>query len=441
MLSRSEVIIVEQLTRLKINKYRHIKPGTELRFNSGFNVLLGKNGTGKTTLLDLISIVISSDFSSLNKEEFDLEYELDLPQLLIKVKVRNLLVPRDPETFLQPRSPQELSWSAEATIQIKEESKQYHTTVNQREFIICEDNLPEERYSTKGSLFEGTLSIPLEFLWLLRDEGKIRIPWLKASIILFTEYLRLCRFDEALGIFDLIRGQRSQRLQHHPDIFIRIKKSEQSLLIATSPGFHPDDLAKNVKEKLSENTTLTTVELTEKQVGFLAEFARLTGASTVRVTVSLAQREKPATDWLYDFQITQFAIEYPDGRYITHEKLSYGQKRLLAFLYYLAANEKFVIADELTDSFHHAWIDFCMEKLKTRQCFLSSQNPILLDYLPIGSQEDAQRTFIQCRLEPNGNKEQMVWRNLSDEEAESFYKDLAVGIQSVSEVLMFRGLW
>jgi recombinational DNA repair ATPase RecF len=42
-----------RLRRLKIEKFRNVVPGTELVFGDGMNVLLGRNGTGKTTLLQL----------------------------------------------------------------------------------------------------------------------------------------------------------------------------------------------------------------------------------------------------------------------------------------------------------------------------------------------------------------------------------------------------
>ncbi|MGD0094558.1 MAG: AAA family ATPase, partial [Planctomycetota bacterium] len=44
-----------KLKRLKIHKFQNFVPGVELRFDDKLNVLLGKNGTGKTTLLNLIS--------------------------------------------------------------------------------------------------------------------------------------------------------------------------------------------------------------------------------------------------------------------------------------------------------------------------------------------------------------------------------------------------
>jgi ABC-type lipoprotein export system ATPase subunit len=436
-LSSSEVF-VEQLTRLKINKYRHIKPGTELHFNSGFNVLLGKNGTGKTTLLDLISIVISSDFSSLHKEEFNLEYEFDLAALLMIVSVRNIRVPHNKEVFPQPRASQEMSWFVEAKVHFKEENKWYRVTITPQESIVYEaDQL--KNISRQGDLFDEEFELSSELLFrAMAFRG-----WGAATLdedSLPPDYQPLCRYDEALEIFELILGNASKKLRRQPPATISFTVRNYSLPeIEPHQGFHPVDLSEAIKERLLANTELTSCELTEKQVGFLAEFVSLIGASSIKATVSLDQRNPDNQQYI--FKIREFSVEYPDNRYVTHEKLSYGQKRLLAFLYYLATNERFVIADELTDSFHHQWIEFCMEKLKTRQCFLSSQNPILLDYLPISSQEEAKKTFIQCRLEREGEKDWMVWNNLSDDDAREFFLDMETGVQHISEILMGRGLW
>src|SRR5256885_10303897 len=64
------------LTRLRINTYRNIVSGTELTFSPSLNVLLGRNATGKTTLLKLISTILISDFTGLLNEEFAIEYDL-----------------------------------------------------------------------------------------------------------------------------------------------------------------------------------------------------------------------------------------------------------------------------------------------------------------------------------------------------------------------------
>ncbi|WP_438013724.1 AAA family ATPase [Sorangium sp. So ce315] len=123
------------------------------------------------------------------------------------------------------------------------------------------------------------------------------------------------------------------------------------------------------------------------------------------------------------------------------QHLSYGQKRLLAFLYYLDANPSFVIADELVNGLHHAWIEECMNAIGDRQAFLTSQNPLLLDYLSFESAEQVKESFILCRNQVDGDRERMIWRNMTDDEADMFYRAYQVGIEHVGEILRTRGLW
>ena len=68
--------VTARLKRLKIVKFRDVRPGTELHFSDGWNVLVGHNATGKTTLLNLISMALRGDFSALHEEPFELEYLL-----------------------------------------------------------------------------------------------------------------------------------------------------------------------------------------------------------------------------------------------------------------------------------------------------------------------------------------------------------------------------
>ena len=77
-----------KLTRLKIESLRNVEP-CELRFGDGFNVLLGLNATGKTTLLELIAAALSFDFSKFKEEAFAVEYELAFSTGTIVVSMRN----------------------------------------------------------------------------------------------------------------------------------------------------------------------------------------------------------------------------------------------------------------------------------------------------------------------------------------------------------------
>src|SRR5262245_29697000 len=93
-----------KLTKLQIHKYRGVASGTELVFSPVRTLVAGSNGTGRTTLLELLSRLLCSDFSGLAHEEFSLEYDLTFPGMTIHVRARN-----EPPSSLveQPRASQE----------------------------------------------------------------------------------------------------------------------------------------------------------------------------------------------------------------------------------------------------------------------------------------------------------------------------------------------
>jgi hypothetical protein len=137
-----------------------------------------------------------------------------------------------------------------------------------------------------------------------------------------------------------------------------------------------------------------------------------------------------------------FRFWWEDGTFITHDRLSYGQKRLVTFFYYLACNPDIVIADELVNGLHHRWITASIEAIGQRQAFLTSQNPLLLDYIPVTSAEEARRSFVLCRGEPRpGGRPGWIWENMSAEDAAELFSAYGVGVEHVSEILQSRGLW
>jgi len=129
------------------------------------------------------------------------------------------------------------------------------------------------------------------------------------------------------------------------------------------------------------------------------------------------------------------------GEEISHDLLSYGQKRLIAFFAHADTSRDVLIADELVNGLHHEWITACLDELGDRQAFLTSQNPLLLDFLRFNSVEEVRRTFILCERTSDESGTQLVWRNPSEDEAESFFLAYQTGIQRVSDILLTKGLW
>ena len=127
----------------------------------------------------------------------------------------------------------------------------------------------------------------------------------------------------------------------------------------------------------------------------------------------------------------------------SHSSLSYGEKRLLAFYALSDAADHIMIVDELVNGLHHDWIKACLDEISSRQAFLTSQNPLLLDYLEFDSPEDVRDGFILCERvrESESGFAELIWRNPTNEEASEFFEAYETGVQRVSDILISKGFW
>lgn len=192
----------------------------------------------------------------------------------------------------------------------------------------------------------------------------------------------------------------------------------------------------------AEGSSQTSVPLGGSALGGFPKLADL-GVMSMSLAVT-GRRDEGEVVW-WRFGRASFLFTKASGVTFSHHGLSYGQKRLLAFLYYLDANPSHVIADEFVNGMHHAWITACRDALlagySPRQSFLTSQNPLLLDYIPLHTADDARRTFVQCRAELIDGRERFVWNNLELDDATELFADHQVGVQHLGELLRVRGLW
>ena len=67
-----------RLKKLVIHRYRHVKPGTTLVFDDTWNVIVGKNGTGKTTLLKLIEKLLVFSMEGPGRDPFIVDVEMSV---------------------------------------------------------------------------------------------------------------------------------------------------------------------------------------------------------------------------------------------------------------------------------------------------------------------------------------------------------------------------
>lgn len=405
-----------KLKRLRVERFRSLAKGTELLFSDGINIVLGQNGTGKTTLLELISMVVCSDFSSLASEEFALEYELSVPEVeSIIVAVQN---ERTGQVQIDLGAKETFRLSAEVLGGTDRRRLLYYDAENG---VSVGDEPPQGHAHVLGPEHRGFL---LSFL------GKLP-GFLRRFLSFLIAATNAQRFDESLDLFRRITGT--------GDPVGNLSAASDHLWLPNPfvLSLAPHSLVQQLM--LSEEPRKADYSFSDRELHFLAVLNEMMGFNTSGLRVDVT---KPKARSNVQIGNLLFRFWWSDGTFITHERLSYGQKRLLTFFYYLASNNDTVIADELVNGLHHRWIAASITAIEQRQAFLTSQNPLLLDYIPITSADEVRRSFILCRAEPRiGERPGWTWDNMSAEDAAELFSAYQVGVEHVSEILQSRGLW
>jgi energy-coupling factor transporter ATP-binding protein EcfA2 len=429
-----------RLRRLKINKFRAVKPGTELFFNDGFNVVLGRNATGKTTLLELISMALRFDFSSIRDEDFDVEVEvLEILEGTSNSVVMQVGTRLDDSGMAvsMPGQRQRIPW-VKATIRVDSDTYRYHE--DGQEWGLLQNETSAGAGRSFGEWGSSLLRLACMTIVGVPDaELPVTVPiWGSVE----RGSWHAIRHDESLDSFNkcIITELKI------PIDFI-LSEGKTNTFERISPWikflfFAPASLAERVRRRFQDTPNAAVLTFSHDDLPFLGEFVRLCGFESAGLELSLLgiNHLGPGSDTaIATFGEPRFLFTRKGGRStIRHELLSFGQKRLLSLLYYLEASPGHLVADEMVNGLHHAWIEVLMEKIGDRQTFLSSQNPLLLDYMEFESAEKVSRSFVLCELD---ELDELVWRNMSAEEASSFYSAYEVGIQHVGEILRTKGLW
>jgi len=426
-----------KLKRLKINKYRNVRPGTELRFDDGFNLVLGKNGSGKTTLLGLIAMACGWNLAELEGEELALEFDIDADGCRIEFILLNerttdaslaysftLLLPQDAATLV------------------------FHGTSASLAISVMEDK-SSSRSHPPCSPFEYDFLHQLAHMltdWARESQAQ------RMGLIMTLHSLRFdvapSRFDEALGAFYALTGQNSPPSRPAgPDSLattasvIAAPKTSVSINSKHSPYRFSGPF---IRELVAKNPDLSpSSALSSDNLGVLTELAELLEFAKIELRPDISAMSGTVLARKITIQAVKFFFYGKNGNSISHDLLSYGQKRVVSFFFYLYfTTPGVVIADELVNGLHHRWIEACMEAIGDRQAFLTSQNPLLFDYIPdFTSAEQVQSRFITCKTEVVDGAEQLVWQNLSQADAEMFFDAYRAEIEPVGEILITRGLW
>lgn len=440
-----------KLKRLRIERFRGVAPGTELVFNDTFNVLLGQNGTGKTTLLKLIAMTLASNFEALAGEDFAIEYEIESTGVSLLVALRNDLSDKPPPEPRLARSrsskrspePDGPAWAYEARVR-------FHHPMPEHRVVVTP---VKAKHFINNAIASGT-EIPVSspfypgfLIWALQDifhEGaeKLGSIWHDTVWNDVLDPPGRGRFDEASRAFEEMTGESLAEdvgdcLESPTLSILRTSDGNVSIRSSTRIPFEVIHLIESNPRWLDAKSP----SLAHSELPFLRDVVELFQCSGSDLILRLNSKKVTNLGEELHYAGLAFTFTLEDGSVITHEALSYGQKRLLSFFHYLAVSDDIVIADELVNGLHYDWIEACLRRLVDRQSFLTSQNPLLLDFLPFTSAEDVRRCFILCRRERDEGHPRTVWANMDEESASAFFRAYRTEALQVSEILRNKGLW
>ncbi|KFE69622.1 AAA family ATPase [Hyalangium minutum] len=430
-----------KLTKLQIHKYRGVTPGTTLAFSPSLNVVVGRNGTGRTTLLELISRVLCADFSGLIHEEFSLEYELTFLGMKIHVRARNQppssalddaeAAPSQSAKLLSlksPETPPKLEPHLEATLRLAAPSTQLVVRADSKGLFCDVDGQSAYARSMHWSVLDRTVwTLVFMVAQYLAPELKERLK----DLLRRTFLLAPPRFDEALGMFQQIGSITYAMEMQGDEVF--------PLGLMALPTWMPAWL----RERVDRGPPPDAFEFSHSELerNFLAKFVALAGFAAGRLRVELVERRTYENGGRLGFGHFGFHFTRHDGTELAQEALGYGQKRLLSFLYYLDVNEDFVIADELANSLHPRWVAACLKEIGTRQSFLTSESPLLLEHLPLASAEELRTALILCGSGVQNGREQLVWSNPTADAAAKLLEAHRAENLPLGHLLQAHGLW
>jgi energy-coupling factor transporter ATP-binding protein EcfA2 len=383
-----------RLERLNIHHFRGVASETELTFADGINVILGKNGTGKTTLLDLVAKILSGDLRALERQVFHIAFTIAGGDWKLHAQIRN-----------ERREGNGAPFRPSVGLDVEEHAGGKSSLQLDETHALTRDPQGRERE------LPPDIGSPLHIRWLLPE-----MPL--GDIANFFEE-EVHRYDEMLGSYERMMAS---------ELYLGRSGKRVELYEA----FLPASVMKVLRHANAD--TIFAIDT----FPFLGRVADLFGVRSIDVQWRLIERRNDDDEIVERAGPPTFRFHTTTGMF-TQDILSYGQKRLLSFQYYLAAFPYFVVADELVNGLHHSWIEACINDIGSRQAFLTSQNPLLVDYLPrFDGPQQLSRMFILCR--PAGERS-YSWENMSIEEAESMFSAYEAGIQPVGEILQSKGLW
>ena len=433
------------MTRLKINKYRKVEPGCTLELGRGNVFLIGPNGSGKSTLLRLMACLLTGDLDELcgsRSTPVDVEWTLEAEDpsrsKAYRYEFRLMVELRDSHDGEMSREPLfHRDWqldcvfhrvgaaregaSTPVKLSIRDGKLVEYGAGEARKILRRIDSSMDLMHALSASVSAGILN-----KWDEELEGFLRpfgLPIMPGSVS------KRGRFDEALEAYHAICGTNPEWSR----ATITARKVER---LSLSGQFVPSSMLTSPDSELERRALESSIA--RSGTASMAATAALIGADSMWVEPRFLEQQNGTSISWRGFNIE---VTWPGGVTHTHLDLSFGQKRLIAAIWYIGVFQNYpLLFDELANGMHARWVRDLTEIIGDQQAFHALQNPLLLDWIG-PSEEDLRPQFVRCTVEVRDGQRVWTWRNPSDEEVERLEARWSSGLQNLSAILESEGWW
>lgn len=430
------------LRSLTIHRYEQFRDCPRVEFSPDDNLILGINGSGKTSLLRLLAAVLRWNYDALLGQPFDIEFEqvLDdgagspvsiagrvqyqpaVPGAAQQAQIRRAA--RSRYEGLEARFDMRHGSGRSCTAEVRDSN--IHVTVDGTAFEgetpvtpwiadciaeslagHCDSDDPEG---------ESVASIPLDV-----SEHAFETFVVRETDIDFTELTERISYDGILRpppehSYSVMAGQWGALVE---EVLI-------AAIEAPDPWGHLPPVAYGR-------------DAGEDELLDMRSLLAALGAERISFRPRIEKSENIDDGVQFEGKGVEIRVLFPSGTEIVDSRLTFGQKRLITIaLGALICGGSPLLVDEIDNGLHPGLLEQTLQLIRGRQTFIASHNKLVVDLLDYDSPEDICRTIHICRRNPDGTQKLVP---LSDDQVREVFEKIEVGIMSPSDVLLQEGLW
>ena len=431
------------LRSLTIHRYEQFRDCPRVEFSPDDNLILGLNGSGKTSLLRLLAAVLRWNYDALLGQPFDIEFEQAFD------------VPPDPSVSITGRvqyQPAPLAagqpFQGRRVVRSKYEGFE-------AELCIDHGSGPRGIITVRGEMIHARVesasndqitapigpgiahAIAVAMASLAADLGGGNLSYTAFDLNDCVDNTFAVRETEAdfAQLTEHISYSFSNHFSFGSEDFFEDEERQWLMLL-------DEVVSRAIERKIDRGYLEPVTYERDAGVGSRRDMRALLAAlnaESISFRPKLEKSEGSGEGEHLECKGVEIRVRFASGTEIVDSRLTFGQKRLITIaLGALVCGGAPMLVDEIDNGLHPGLLEKILEIISGRQTFIVSHNKLVVDLLDYDSPEDICRTVHICRRNPDGTQSLIA---LSDDQVQEVFEKIEVGIMSPSEVLLQEGLW